>query len=182
MTPSTLAAPHAANDRLAITAGSGWLQRLAFTDGGIPALVLRLVLAVVIFPHGAQKLLGWFGGPGFGGTMSYLTETSGVPAFIAFLVIVIEFFGAIGLAIGLLGRVAAAGVAAVMIGAALTSHLQFGFFMNWAGNQAGEGFEFHLLAMGIALAVMIKGSGALSIDGIIAGRKPVASESHKGLV
>lgn len=140
------------------------LSALIRTEESRTALLLRFGLAVVIFPHGAQKLLGWFGGPAFDGTMSYLTQVAGLPAFIALLVIVIEFFGAIALAAGFLGRVAAAGIATVMVGAVLTSHLQFGFFMNWTGAQAGEGFEYHLLALAIALAIVIKGSGALSVD------------------
>jgi putative oxidoreductase len=144
------------------------LRALLRTDVSPTALLLRLALAVVIFPHGAQKLLGWFGGPGFDGTISYLTQMVGLPAIIALLVVVIEFFGSIALAFGFLGRVASAGIAAVMVGAVLTSHLQFGFFMNWAGAQAGEGFEYHLLALAIALAVMIKGSGALSVDRALA--------------
>lgn len=140
------------------------LGALLRTDATRTGTLLRLTLALVIFPHGAQKLLGWFGGPGFDGTISYLTQMVGLPAIVAFLVIAIEFFGAIALAVGFLGRVAAAGIAAVMVGAVLTSHIQFGFFMNWTGAEAGEGFEYHLLALAIAAAIMIKGSGRLSVD------------------
>jgi putative oxidoreductase len=140
------------------------LRALLRTDVSPTILLLRLILALVIFPHGAQKLLGWFGGPGLEGTISYLTQMVGLPAIIALLVIAIEFFGSIALALGFLGRVASAGIAAVMVGAVLTSHLQFGFFMNWTGAEAGEGFEYHLLALAIALAIMIKGSGAFSVD------------------
>jgi len=133
------------------------------TDGRGPA-ILRWTLAVVMFPHGAQKLLGWFGGHGFQGTMGHLTDGAGLPWVIAFLVIVIEFFGPLGLALGLLTRPAAFGVASVMVGAVATTHWPHGFFMNWAGNQAGEGFEYHLLTLGIALALMIEGGGAFSLD------------------
>lgn len=142
----------------------GALSALLRTDASRTGLLLRLTLALVIFPHGAQKLFGWFGGFGFDGTISYLTQTVGLPAIVALLVVAIESFGAIALALGFLGRVAAAGIAAVMVGAVLTSHLQFGFFMNWTGAQAGEGFEYHLLALAIAAAIMIRGSGWLSVD------------------
>jgi putative oxidoreductase len=137
---------------------------LVHTDGDRVSLGLRLALAAVIFPHGAQKLLGWFGGYGFSGTMGFFTEQLGLPGLLAFLVIFIEFFGALALAAGVLGRAAAAGIAAVMIGAVVTTHLPNGFFMNWSGTQSGEGFEFHLLAVGIAAALVIKGSGAASVD------------------
>jgi putative oxidoreductase len=137
---------------------------LIHTDGDVTSLVLRLTLAAVIFPHGAQKLLGWFGGYGLSGTMGFFTEQVGLPGLLAFLVIFIEFFGAVALAAGVLGRAAAAGIASVMVGAVLTTHLPYGFFMNWSGAQGGEGFEFHLLAIGIALALVLKGSGAASVD------------------
>jgi putative oxidoreductase len=126
--------------------------------------VLRLTLAVVMFPHGAQKLLGWFGGYGFEGTMGFLTGGIGLPVVLAALVIGIEFFAPIALAVGFLSRAAALGIAAVMMGAVVTTHLPFGFFMNWSGAQGGEGFEFHLLVLGMAAALMIRGSGALSVD------------------
>jgi len=168
--PLNPAAPRTAKAPLA-TSTTSWLWQLGRTDPSYAALVLRLTLAIVMFPHGAQKLLGWFGGLGFSGTMAALTETNGLPAVVAFLVIVIEFFGSIGLALGFLSRIAAAGIAAVMIGAVLTTHVQVGFFMNWFGNQTGEGFEYHLLALGIALAVMIEGSGAISLDRMLSDRR-----------
>jgi putative oxidoreductase len=137
------------------------------TDGLAVPLVLRLTLAVVMFPHGAQKLLGWFGGHGFRGTMAFFTK-SGIPAPLAFLAIVAEFLGPIGLALGLLTRVAALGLGVVMLVAALTVHGKHGFFMNWYGTQPGEGYEYHLLALGIALALVIGGGGAWSVDALIA--------------
>jgi putative oxidoreductase len=141
-----------------------WARALVATERDVAATVLRLTLAVVMFPHGAQKLLGWFGGYGWEGTMGFLTGAVGLPWLVAALVIAIEFFGPIALAFGALSRVAAAGVAAVMAGAVLTSHVQHGFFMNWSGAQGGEGFEFHLLALAVAAAVIVRGSGALSVD------------------
>jgi putative oxidoreductase len=152
-------------------AAGGALHKLLETDADIGTLVLRLTLAVVFFPHGAQKVLGWFGGPGFAGELDILTGMVGLPAPVAVLVILIEFFGAIALAVGLLGRLAALGIAAVMAGAVLTVHLQMGFFMNWFGEMpAGvEGFEYHLLAIGISVVLMIKGSGAFSLDRACSG-------------
>jgi putative oxidoreductase len=139
------------------------LRKLMLTDDDVSRFIIRLALGIVFFPHGAQKLLGWFGGDGFNATMQGMTGM-GLPAVIVFLVIIIEFFGALGLIIGFLGRVAAFGVLCVMAGAIFTVHLTHGFFMNWMGQQAGEGIEYHLLAIGMALAVIVGGSGAWSVD------------------
>jgi putative oxidoreductase len=132
------------------------------------ALILRFVLGLVILPHGAQKLLGWFGGYGFKGTMAFFTQTMSFPTLLGLLAIVAEFFGPLALFVGLLTRPAAAGIGVVMLVAALTSHLRHGFFMNWFGAQQGEGFEFHLLALGIALALVLTGGGAWSVDALLA--------------
>lgn len=145
------------------------IRRLFVTDNDILPLILRLTLGVVMFPHGAQKLLGWFGGYGFSGTMQGMTSM-GLPAVIVFLVIIAEFFGSLGLIAGFLTRFSAFGIATVMMGAIFTVHAKVGFFMNWSGNQAGEGFEYHLLVLGIALVLMIRGGGAASVDGMIARR------------
>ena len=143
------------------------MQWLLQTDGSIVGLVLRLTLAIVIFPHGAQKVLGWFGGYGFKGTMKFFTD-SGIPAAFALLAIAVEFLGPLGLLVGLLTRVAAFGIACVMLVAIVTVHSPHGFFMNWNGNQKGEGFEYHLLVLGIAITLMIVGAGAWSLDGALA--------------
>lgn len=140
------------------------LRRLVQTEDDAGMLIVRLVLGVVMFPHGAQKLLGWFGGNGYAGTMQFFTGQLGLPAAVAFLVILAESFGALSLILGFLGRAGAFGILCVMLGAIFMVHLQNGFFMNWYGSQKGEGFEYHLLAIGMALAVMIKGSGAFSVD------------------
>ena len=140
---------------------------LVGTDGGVVPLILRLTLAVVMFPHGAQKTLGWFGGYGFRNTMASFTK-SGFPPALAFLAVMAELLGPLGLAIGLLTRVAALGIAVVMLVAILTVHRQHGFFMNWSGTQAGEGVEYHLLALGAAVALIVDGAGAWSIDALIA--------------
>ena len=140
---------------------------LVATNGGIVPLILRLTLAVVMFPHGAQKTLGWFGGYGFRRTMAYFTK-SGFPRILAFLALIAEFLGPLGLALGLLARLAALGIAVVMLVAILTVHRQHGFFMNWSGTQEGEGVEYHLLALGAAVALIVDGAGAWSIDALIA--------------
>lgn len=140
------------------------LKKLISTSNDPVATVLRLTLGLVMFPHGAQKALGWFGGFGFQGTMGFFTQQMGIPALFAFLAIAAEFAGSLGLITGLLSRVAAFGIAVNMTVAILTAHLPNGFFMNWMGNQKGEGFEYHLLALGLAVAVMIRGGGAASID------------------
>lgn len=140
------------------------VRALTATSGGITSTLLRLTLGLVMFAHGAQKMLGWFGGPGFDGTMGAMTQYMGLPSAIAALVIVIEFFGSLALILGLFSRAAALGIIAVMIGAIATVHLPNGFFMNWTGSQAGEGYEYHLLAIGLALAILLKGSGSFSLD------------------
>jgi putative oxidoreductase len=142
-------------------------HRVLATKFDWSATAARVALGLVMFPHGAQKLLGWFGGHGWSGTMGFLTTKAGLPAPIAALVILIESLGALALIAGLAGRAMAAGVAAVMVGAVATVHLANGFFMNWTGTQAGEGFEYHILALALAVVVMISGSGAASVDGAI---------------
>src|SRR3974390_1033049 len=122
-------------------------RKLFATDDNTATAILRLVLGVVIFAHGAQKVLGWFGGFGFSGTMGFFTNTMHIPAPFAFLAIAAEFFGGLGLIIGFLTRIAAFGIAVNMLVAIAMVHAQNGFFMNWAGNQKGEGFEYHLLAL-----------------------------------
>jgi putative oxidoreductase len=144
-------------------------QLLLQTDSGVVGFILRVTLAVVMFPHGAQKVLGWFGDHGFGGTMKYFTD-SGIPAVFALLAIAAEFLGPLGLAVGLLTRVAAFGIACLMLVAIFTVWPN-GFFMNWDGNQKGEGFEYHLLVLGVAITLIIVGAGAWSLDGALAGAR-----------
>jgi putative oxidoreductase len=143
------------------------IESLLQTDSSVAGLRLRLTLALVMFPHGAQKALGWFGGHGFKGTMKHFTG-SGIPAVFALLAIAAEFLGPIGLTVGLLTRVAAFGIACVMVVAIVTVHWPPLFFMNWNGDQEGEGIEYHLLALGIAVTLMIVGGGAWSVDGALA--------------
>lgn len=146
-------------------------HRLLATDAGWSHLLLRLTLALVIFPHGAQKVLGWFGGHGLEGTMGFFTQTLGIPYPLALLAVIAEFLGPLALAAGFLSRVAAFGIAVEMAVAVFLVHRPNGFFMNWTGNQGGEGFEYHLLVIGLALAVMIWGAGRASVDRALAGRR-----------
>ncbi len=140
------------------------------TEDTWSGLLLRLTLGVVMFPHGAQKLLGWYGGFGFSGTMGFFTEQMHIPAVLAFLVILAESFGSLGLIVGFLTRVAAAGMVAVMVGAIAMVHWPHGFFMNWFGKQQGEGFEYHVLVIGIGLTLLLIGGGKWSVDGELAKR------------
>jgi len=144
------------------------LRRLLATDASPSTAILRLTLGLVFFAHGAQKMLGWFGGYGFSGTMGFFTNAMHIPAPLAFLAIAAEFFGGLGLLLGFLTRVAAAGIAVVMLVAIATVHHAFGFFMNWSGAQKGEGFEFHLLVLAITAFLIIRGAGALSVDHALA--------------
>jgi putative oxidoreductase len=140
------------------------IRKLIATDNDTTTTILRLVLGVVFFAHGAQKMLGWFGGYGFTGTMGFFTGMMHIPAPLAFLAICAEFFGGLGLIVGLLTRVAAFGIFCNMIVAVAVLHGRIGFFMNWTGTQKGEGYEYHVLALAIAAFLMIRGAGALSLD------------------
>ncbi len=139
-------------------------KRLISTDDDVSVLILRILLGAVFFPHGAQKLLGWFGGHGFMGTMGFFTDKMGIPVAFAFLAIMAESIGSVALIAGFLTRIAALGIGCVMSVAILMVHLPNGFFMNWFGNQKGEGFEYHILPIAIALALIIKGGGKCSVD------------------
>ena len=143
---------------------------LVFSTGkSLSPLFLRLFLAIVIFPHGAQKLLGWFNGFGFDGSMQYFTVTEGLPWIVGFLVIMIEFFGPIALMLGFAVRIWSLALAAVMTGVILTNFTDY-FFMNWYGSQPKEGMEFFLLAIGMASSLVYSGAGKLSVDGWIQNR------------
>jgi putative oxidoreductase len=138
---------------------------------------------VVFFAHGAQKVLGWFGGVGFAGTMGFFTGTVHIPAPLAFLAICAEFLGGMemGLIIGFLTRIAVFGIATNMVVAIATVHSNFGFFMNWNGTQKGEGFEFHLLVLAIAAFLMIRGAGAFSVDHALSTKAPSYGGARSGL-
>ena len=131
------------------------------------ALIARVFLGLVILPHGLQKLFGMFGGYGFSSTLEFFSGSMGIPVPIGFLIIMGESVGAVFLIIGLLSRISAVGLFIIMIGAIFMGHLQHGFFMNWFGNQQGEGFEYHLLVIGLSLIVILNGGGRWALDSII---------------
>jgi putative oxidoreductase len=141
------------------------MDALMKTDTNNSLLSLqRALLGAVMLPHGAQKLLGWFGGYGFDGTMKFFTETMHIPAPLALLVILAESVGPLLLLAGLGTRLAALGISSVMLGAVLTTHRHVGFFMNWFGNQGGEGYEYHLLALALSVSLLIAGGGRYALD------------------
>src|SRR6266403_800474 len=143
------------------------IRKLIATDNDGAITVLRLALGIVFFTHGAQKMLGWFGGYGFTGTMGFFAGMLHIPAIFAFLAIAAEFFGGLGLIVGLLTRVAAFGISCNMIVAVAMVHGQFGFWMNWTGAQKGEGYEYHLLSLAALAFLMIRGAGAASVDRLL---------------
>jgi putative oxidoreductase len=146
------------------------IAALLATPRDAAATVARVTLGLVMFPHGAQKLFGWFGGHGPAGTLQFFQQGLGIPPLLGWGAILAESLGAVALVLGLGGRLAAATIAVVMAVAVATVHGRLGFFMNWSGTAAGEGFEYHLLAAALALVVVIRGSGALSLDRLLARR------------
>ena len=148
------------------------IRKLFATDESAATAILRVTLGVVFFAHGAQKLLGWYGGYGLSGTLGFFTGVLHVPVPLAYLAIAAEFLGGLGLIAGFLTRAAALGIATNMIVAIATVHHTYGFFMNWTGAQHGEGFEFHLLVLAMTAFLAIRGAGAFSIDRAIAEAAP----------
>lgn len=138
------------------------------TDESWSGFILRLTLGVVMFPHGAQKMLGWYNGFGFAGTLSFFTDTMHLPWLVALLIIIGEFFGSLGLLAGFLTRFSAASIGVIMLGAITLVHRPNGFFMNWFGKQAGEGYEYHLLVLGISAVLVVIGAGRWSVDRLVA--------------
>lgn len=147
------------------------VKKLLKTHPNMGYSIARLTLGLVIFPHGAQKLLGLFGGYGYTATMESFTTQMGLPSFVAFSIIIIEFFGSISLILGLFSRFWAVSLIGMFIGIIYTTQLANGFFMNWFGNQAGEGYEYSLLIIGLALIIMVNGSGTWSIDKLISKKQ-----------
>lgn len=150
------------------------LHHVLATPDSRQLLFQRLVLGAVVLPHGLQKVFGWWGGFGFDATMDFFASL-GVPAPLAFLVIVGDSLGALALLLGAATRLAALGTTLTMLGAIALWHWPHGFFMNWSGAQAGEGFELHLLALGLALPLVVRGGGARSIDRALARRLAAAA-------
>jgi putative oxidoreductase len=130
-------------------------------------LVIRLTLALVLLPHGCQLLFGWFGGFGFSATMKFFTEAERIPWLIGFMVIMLQSVGAMLILFGFGSRILAFGTIIMFIGMIFTSHLKFGFFMNWFGTQKGEGYEYHLLVIGLCVALLFSGSGRFSVDRLL---------------
>ncbi|MBW1787851.1 MAG: DoxX family protein [Deltaproteobacteria bacterium] len=145
------------------------------TQSSIGELVLRLALGAVMFPHGAQKVFGWWDGPGFDQTLQVF-EKMGFPAWAVVLLMVVELPGALLLATGFLTRLWALCLGVTMTICMFTTHVQHGFFMNWFGQQQGEGFEYHVLVLGICLVLLIKGGGAFSVD------RALADDGGKGRI
>lgn len=145
------------------------------------AAFCRVALGVVLFPHGAQKLIGWFGGFGFEGSMDYFTGTIGLPWVVGFLVILIEFFGALSLIFGFATRVWSFAIVILTLGIVLTTHSQYGFFMNWMGNQKGEGLEYFILMLGLAVSLIVSGAGKYSVDNWIARKQPLNAHVKSAL-
>jgi putative oxidoreductase len=140
------------------------IEMLVRTNPDWVLTIARFVIGMIFFAHGAQKMLGWFGGSGFHCTLQALTKQLRIPAPLAVLVISTEFFGGLGLMVGLLSRIAALGLFAAMVGAIAMVHFRYGLFMDWYGNQKGHGIEYHLIVMALALVVIVKGAGAFSMD------------------
>ena len=140
------------------------------TNNDLTGLVIRMTVGLVLFPHGAQKMLGTFGGYGYKGTMHFFTDTMHLPWLISFLIIIIEFVGALSLLFGFASRIWSLCILVLMVGVILTSHVEYGFFMNWFGQQKGEGYEFHLLMIGLCLALIFNGSGRYSADNLLTSK------------
>jgi putative oxidoreductase len=154
------------------------LRKLTRTQDDYVLTITRLLLGIVFFAHGAQKALGWFGGYGFSGTLGAFTQM-GMPLALGLFVIFVEFFGGLSLIFGLFSRLAGLGITALMLGAIATVHHKVGFFMNWYGQQKGEGYEYHLLAIALAILILVRGAGALSIDRLIGGNATEPQRIHR---
>ena len=145
---------------------------LLVTDpANLAAAIARISLAILLFPHGAQKVFGWYGGFGFEGTMNFFTTVKHIPWFVGLMVVVTEFLGPFGLLAGIGTRIWALLIIANMTGIIFSSHTPYGFFMNWFGNQQGEGFEYHLVVIALALTLLISGGGKLSVDSLLTRKK-----------
>jgi len=145
------------------------LQILATDSNWVPTLA-RIILGVIFFAHGSQKVFGWFGGHGLRQTLRTMTESVGLPTIIAFAAIGAEFVGGAALILGFLGRISALGIAVNMLAAIFMVHGKYGLFMNWFGDRKGHGIEYHLLAIALAIVIIAKGSGAFSLDLLLSSR------------
>ena len=146
------------------------LHKLLKTSNDLTLTLARLLLAAIFFGHGSQKVFGWFGGMGIDGTLDFFQRTMGIPAPLTVMVMFTEMVGAAGMLSGLLGRVAATGLLSIMLIGPFANHLYPRFFMNWSGTRGGEGYEYHLLAIALLVGIIVRGSGALSLDRWITSR------------
>lgn len=146
------------------------LRKLLATPNDPTLTLARIILAIIFFAHGSQKMFGFFGGRGVSGTIAIFEQTMGIPAPFTILAMTAEVFGAAGLFLGLFSRIAALGLLVVMIVAPFANHLYPNFFMNWTGRQVGEGYEYHLLAIALIVTILVRGAGALSLDRAISSR------------
>jgi putative oxidoreductase len=142
------------------------LQILATDSSWVPTLA-RLILGIIFFAHGSQKMFGWFGGAGLKQTLRTLKEFIGLPTIIALAVVGTEFLGSVALILGFLARLSALGIAVNMLAAILMVHGKYGLFMNWFGDRKGHGIEYHLLAIALAIVIIAQGAGAFSLDGLL---------------
>src|SRR5947208_1314121 len=140
---------------------------LVFTNSDWIQTVIRVILGVIFFAHGAQKLFGWFGGQGLSATLGSMREHLGIPAPLALLAIATEFFGGLALVVGLFSRLAAVGIGIIMLLAIALAHGRYGLFLNWFGDRKGHGYEYHLLAIALVAVVIARGSGAISLDRLL---------------
>jgi putative oxidoreductase len=140
------------------------IRDLFSTDPDWSLTIIRIILGVVFFAHGTQKIFGWFGGPGLKETVRTMHDFLGLPLPLAFVAVATEFLGGVGLIVGLLSRVAAVGIGVTMLSAIVMVHGRNGLFMDWLGARKNHGYEFHLLAIALVVVLVAKGSGALSLD------------------
>jgi putative oxidoreductase len=146
-------------------------QTLTYSEPSATQAILRITFAIVLWPHGAQLLLGYFGGPGYTNSMT-MFSLFGLPPIISFLVIFLQFFGSLFILAGFLTRLTAVASIILFIGMIVKAHLPFGFFMDWTGTLKGEGFEYHLLVIGILLSLVVNGAGSYSLDNLISRNRP----------
>jgi putative oxidoreductase len=143
------------------------LLHILATDSDWVPTIARIVLGIIFFAHGAQKVLGWFGGPGLRQTLRTMTEHVGLPTIMALAAVAAEFVGGVALILGFLGRISALGIAVNMLASIFMVHGKYGLFMNWFGDRKGNGIEYHLLAIALAIVIIAKGAGACSLDGLL---------------
>lgn len=147
--------------------GDNMLFQILATDSDWVLTLARIILGIIFFAHGSQKVFGWFGGPGLRQTMRTLTEVVGLPSIVALAAVGTEFVGGVALILGFLARISALGIAVNMLAAIVMVHGKYGLFMNWFGDRKGHGIEYHLLAIALAIVIIAKGAGAFSLDGLL---------------